>query len=230
MNRCPKCHQKLDLPRKDTLSGYDMYEYYCPTCGEIFYEKGSVALWKALSDEKSSDSGFVQISKRVQTKHENDRIYLDFSLEKVEQADYPLLVLEYLLNLNLKTVKETNIYLFHLDARMLSFLLNDKKDAIEKLIIYSTFSENFETGYWDKIDAFEDLKKLEIHLSYPQQLFLPESSTQHIDAIEVHYNISVYDYDDFDGEAMENSLKAAFPEIEAKLLVHLSYVGVDYSC
>ncbi|MCU0438253.1 MAG: hypothetical protein MUC49_10065 [Raineya sp.] len=230
MNNCPKCHQKLNLPRKDTLSGYDMYEYYCPNCKELFYEKGSMALWKALSDDKSSDSTFVQESKTVKTKHEKDRIYLDFSLENIDKSDYPFLVLDYLLNLDLKTLKESHIYLFHLDVRMLSFQVDEKRNGIEKLVVYSTFSENFETKYWDKINTFENLKKLEIHLNYPQQVFLPQKSTKHIKIIDVHYNISVYDYDYFDGEEMEKNLQTTFTDIQTKLLVHLSYVGVDYSC
>jgi hypothetical protein len=230
MNNCPKCHQKLELPRKDTLSGYDMYEYYCHNCKEFFYEKGSVALWKALSDDKSSDSTFIQDSKTVKTKHEKDGIYLDFSLENIDKSDYPFLVLDYLINLDLKSLNVPSFYLFLSDVRIISCHLNERNDAIEKLIVYSMFSENFETKYWDKIDTFENLKKLEIHLNYPQKLFLPENNTENINSIEVHYNISVYDYDYFDGEEMEKNLKIAFTDIQTKLLVHLSYVGIDYSC
>jgi len=53
--QCPKCGGRTRLIDKDTMSGRDMREYGCRSCGWTHVFDLGVALWKLMSNAKDDD-------------------------------------------------------------------------------------------------------------------------------------------------------------------------------
>jgi transposase-like protein len=54
---CPACDREMSLIDRSTMSGDDMRTYRCDDCRQEHIVNFGTALWKALSDARSSDNG-----------------------------------------------------------------------------------------------------------------------------------------------------------------------------
>ena len=58
---CLNCGAAMELTEKCTFTGHEMREYECPKCGRSEIVDCGIALWKAISDAKRSESKDTEV-------------------------------------------------------------------------------------------------------------------------------------------------------------------------